>query len=438
LKLLQELAQNEYVQLQSHTFGDREMEILMERDVVVVTRQAQLLESEEEEVHIEEMVHTDALEPPAKRKKIVHTPQSLITSQSIVDKSLLAHQQNMDKLIHEPTELHKSLVKTYQTPDGPVVREFCPYGIKKICRQMRGKATSCPRIHYNKIVKNHTILALGDCSYLDGCRHMSSCRYVHYEIDKTVDSYEERYDRERATAAMKTPRFVHKFEPQFINCDLRRFPFSCLGKYSVIMADPPWDIHMELPYGTLTDSELLNLPVSVLCDDGVICLWITGRVVELARKCLRNWGYDCIQELIWVKTNQLQRLIRTGRTGHWINHSKEHCLIGIKGNPKLNTKIDCDVLVSEVRETSRKPDEVYNLLERLSPGTPKLEIFGRLHNSRPGWVTLGNQLPYTRILDPELRSRFLSEFPGFPLVSSVDETPPKPVNGQVPVAGKEL
>lgn len=29
-----------------------------------------------------------------------------------------------------------------------------------------------------------------------------------------------------------------------------------------------------------------------------------------------------VDELIWVKINQLQRIIRTGRTGHWLNHSK--------------------------------------------------------------------------------------------------------------------
>lgn len=59
-----------------------------------------------------------------------------------------------------------------------------------------------------------------------------------------------------------------------------------------------------------------------------------------------------------MKTNQLQRIIRTGRTGHWLNHSKEHCLVGIKGNPEINKNIDTDVIVAEVRETSRKPDEV--------------------------------------------------------------------------------
>ena len=54
--------------------------------------------------------------------------------------------------------------------------------------------------------------------------------------------------------------------------------------------------------------------------------------------------------------------------------------------------VDCDVVMAEVRETSRKPDEMYPLLERLSPGTRKLEIFARPHNVRPGWVSMGNQL----------------------------------------------
>ena len=39
------------------------------------------------------------------------------------------------------------------------------------------------------------------------------------------------------------------------------------------------------------------------------------------------FSYKRVDELIWVKTNQLQRLIRTGRTGHWINHGKEHCIV---------------------------------------------------------------------------------------------------------------
>lgn len=43
-----------------------------------------------------------------------------------------------------------------------------------------------------------------------------------------------------------------------------------------------------------------------------------------------------MDELIWVKTNSLRRLIVSGRTGHWLNHSKEHCLVGYKGRPVIN------------------------------------------------------------------------------------------------------
>jgi mRNA (2'-O-methyladenosine-N6-)-methyltransferase len=95
------------------------------------------------------------------------------------------------------------------------------------------------------------------------------------------------------------------------------------------MADPPWKIHMDIPYGHMTDEEITEMDLGSLSDDGYMFLWATTRALELARECLTIWGYQRVDELIWVKTNQLQRIIRTGRTGHWLNHSKEHCLIGI-------------------------------------------------------------------------------------------------------------
>jgi mRNA (2'-O-methyladenosine-N6-)-methyltransferase len=39
---------------------------------------------------------------------------------------------------------------------------------------------------------------------------------------------------------------------------------SVLGKFAVLMADPPWDIHMELPYGTMSDDEMRRLPIPSL------------------------------------------------------------------------------------------------------------------------------------------------------------------------------
>jgi N6-adenosine-specific RNA methylase IME4 len=63
---------------------------------------------------------------------------------------------------------------------------------------------------------------------------------------------------------------------------------------------------------------------------------LPGRALELGRELLHKWGYKRVDELIWVKTNALRRLIVSGRTGHWLNHSKEHCLVGYKGRPAIN------------------------------------------------------------------------------------------------------
>lgn len=73
-------------------------------------------------------------------------------------------------------------------------------------------------------------------------------------------------------------------ESQWINCDIRNFRMDILGQYGVIMADPPWDIHMELPYGTMADDEMRNLNVPALQTDGLIFLWVTGRAMELGRE----------------------------------------------------------------------------------------------------------------------------------------------------------
>lgn len=60
--------------------------------------------------------------------------------------------------------------------------------------------------------------------------------------------------------------------------------------------------------------------------------------------------------------------------------------VGRKGSADhLNRGLDSDVIVAEVRATSHKPDEIYGIIERLSPGTRKIELFGRPHNVQPNW-----------------------------------------------------
>ncbi|XP_046655318.1 N6-adenosine-methyltransferase catalytic subunit-like [Daphnia pulicaria] len=324
-------------------------------------------------------------------------------------------------LLSKPTVKEKSLAERFRSQGGAQVKEFCAHGTKDECRKVWMSESddgleskwNCHRLHFRKIIQSHTDESLGDCSFLNTCFHMETCKYVHYEVDqaiKTKDDFEPGSLLGQAVVSRGESTVL--YPAQWIQCDLRSLDMAILGKFSVIMADPPWDIHMELPYGTLSDDEMRQLSIPILQDEGLIFLWVTGRAMELGRECLQLWGYERVDEIIWVKTNQLQRIIRTGRTGHWLNHGKEHCLVGMKGNPRmLNRGLDCDVIVAEVRATSHKPDEMYGIIERLSPGTRKIELFGRPHNVQPNWITLGNQLDGVHLLDPDIARAYQKHYP---------------------------
>ncbi|CAD7699255.1 unnamed protein product [Ostreobium quekettii] len=332
--------------------------------------------------------------------------EALLSHKSVKDRQKREKGEELIELIQKRTAKESATVEKFQT-GGAAVREFCPNLTKDECRRKNRSMVACPRLHFRRLIFPWTDASLGNCSYLDTCRNISTCKYMHYELDPEPDALTPEHMQALSKPPPTIPKYLQALpEPQWVNCDVRTFDMTVLGKFGVIMADPPWEIHQDLPYGTMQDDEMRRLNIGCLQEDGVIFLWVTGRAMELGRECLEIWGYKRVDELVWVKTNQLQRLIRTGRTGHWLNHSKEHCLLGYKGDPAINRFVDCDVVVAEVRETSRKPDEMYSLLERLSPGTRKLEIFARAHNLQPGWVSLGNQLDSVCIKDPEMKARY--------------------------------
>eukprot|EP00727_Mastigamoeba_balamuthi_P011830 m51a1_g727 putative n6-adenosine-methyltransferase mt-a70-like (780) ;mRNA; r:466016-468870 len=332
--------------------------------------------------------------------------ERLLGRESFLEAANAKQRDAIVSVLAAPSYLESRHHARFVSPRQPCIVEYCSHGTREDCRRARAAPYACPRVHWRRVERAHTDPTLGDCSYLDGCRHMDTCKFMHYEVD----------------APTPVPPGGSTHDAQWISCDIRSLDLSVLGKFGVIMADPPWDIHMELPYGTLNDEEMKSLNVQSLMDDGLMFLWVTGRAMEVGRECLAIWGYRVVEELLWVKTNQLQRIIRTGRTGHWLNHSKEHCIIGIKGNPQLNRMLDCDVLVSEVRETSRKPDEVYSLIERMSPGTRKLELFGRMHNTHKGWITLGNQLQGTKLFDQEILRRASEKYGSLAAVPGIRAT----------------
>jgi mRNA (2'-O-methyladenosine-N6-)-methyltransferase len=385
-------------------------------------------------------VITDSLSEKVKHPRLVHDSsdhqnndrascnkleednvESLLSLSSTRERENKKLTEEIFELLSRPSVKEKCLIERFRSASGGQVQEFCIHGTRAECSRLKAES-ECDKLHFKKIIQKHTDESLGDCSFLNTCFRMESCKYVHYQVDSSsvrrnlTASKNNLIGNGTSVSDNETTVLV---PPQWIQCDLRHFDVTVLGKFSVVMADPPWDIHMELPYGTMSDDEMRALNIPCLQDEGLIFLWVTGRAMELGRECLTLWGYERCDEILWVKTNQLQRIIRTGRTGHWLNHGKEHCLVGIKGNPKnINRGLDCDVIVAEVRATSHKPDEIYGIIERLSPGTRKIELFGRPHNVQPNWITLGNQLDGVRLLDPVLIQNFRRRYPTGSCLSS--------------------
>ncbi|KAN0065768.1 methyltransferase [Thecaphora frezii] len=400
-------------------------------------------------------------------------PPSLPSSSSHIDTQHALHAITQ-RFLSRPTAKQRLLTKLMKSTDNRY-REYCEYLTRQECEQAAGAAAStstatpgpCRKLHFQPVIYPQTDPAYGHCSYLNTCHRTTTCKYLHFELDpspphepfvwQTAPGYTYEPD---STKAKEMP-LIHpsrvlsekglqcwirdegapdhaQLPAQWIDCDLKNFDYSILGKFDVIVADPPWDIHMSLPYGTMSDDDMRAMPFPQLQDEGLLFLWTTGRAMELGRELLGHWGYTRVDELIWIKVGQTQRLIRTGRTGHHLNHTKEHCLVGAKvsadkaeqfaraaplggavqpyfashpaGVPPplpswVHAGIGADVIVSEVRDTSRKPDELYGIIERLCPGGRKVELFGRKHNTRRGWLTLGNQLKGDCVHDPVLRER---------------------------------
>ena len=196
----------------------------------------------------------------------------------------------------------------------------------------------------------------------------------------------------------------------YINCDLRYFNLeylrACVGNFDVVLVDPPWRIaggqrtsapnrpmftnnRWGVNYDTLSNQEILDIPVECLASRGLCFLWVVSSQLSAGLECLQKWGYDYIDKITWVKKKR--RKLHVSHGYHFL-HSTETCVVGIKRPFEFLGKITNDVIFADVREKSRKPDELYHIIEAMLPGARKIELFARNHNLRRGWLSLGNEL----------------------------------------------
>ena len=166
--------------------------------------------------------------------------------------------------------------------------------------------------------------------------------------------------------------------------------------FETICADPPWLFGDRLPgngrgaakhYASMTVEDICRFPLPPLAKDCRLFLWRVASMQEEALLVARVWGFRIKAEIVWKKlTKTGKRHFGMGRT---VRMEHETCLIGVRGSPPILFRRERSILEAHVGRHSEKPEEVYDLVERLSPG-PYVELFAR--RSRPGWTCLGNEV----------------------------------------------
>ncbi|ESW15450.1 hypothetical protein PHAVU_007G073300 [Phaseolus vulgaris] len=201
--------------------------------------------------------------------------------------------------------------------------------------------------------------------------------------------------------------------PLYYKCDLKEFELSpeFFGtKFDVILVDPPWEEYVHRAPGVAdhmeywTFEEIMNLKIEAIADTpSFIFLWVGDGVgLEQGRQCLKKWGFRRCEDICWVKTNKSNATPGLRHDSHTLfQHSKEHCLMGIKGTVRRSTdghiihaNIDTDVIIAEEPPygSTQKPEDMYRIIEHFALGRRRLELFGEDHNIRAGWLTAGKEL----------------------------------------------
>ena len=169
-----------------------------------------------------------------------------------------------------------------------------------------------------------------------------------------------------------------------------------------ILADPPWQFtnrtgkmapeHKRLNrYTTLTLDDIKQIPVSVACaEQAHLYLWVPNALLRHGLDVMEAWGFTYKTNIVWHKIRKDGGPDGRG-VGFYFRNTTELVLFGVRG--KLRTlppgRTQVNILKTRKREHSRKPDELYDVIEACSPG-PFLELFARGKHSQR-WKVWGDQ-----------------------------------------------
>ena len=182
------------------------------------------------------------------------------------------------------------------------------------------------------------------------------------------------------------------------------------GGFRTILADPPWRFinrtgkvapeHRRLDrYDTMTTDAIANIGVSgIAADKSHLYLWVPNALVPEGLRVMEAWGFRYISMLVWHKVRKDGGSDGRG-VGFYFRNVTEPILFGVRGknNRTLQPgRSQVNLIATRKREHSRKPDEIYPIIESCSSG-PYLEMFARY--PRKGWKIWGNEA------EPEITPR---------------------------------
>jgi N6-adenosine-specific RNA methylase IME4 len=174
-----------------------------------------------------------------------------------------------------------------------------------------------------------------------------------------------------------------------------------LGEFGTVLADPPWKFenrtgkvapeHKRLfRYETMTNEEIIKLPVNeIAAEQSHLYLWVPNALVGLGLEVMEAWGFTYKTNLIWYKVRKDGGPDRRG-VGFYFRNVTEMVLFGVKGGMRTLKpgRTQPNLFTARKREHSRKPNQLYDIIEACSPG-PYLELFARI--PREGWCVWGNE-----------------------------------------------
>ena len=189
----------------------------------------------------------------------------------------------------------------------------------------------------------------------------------------------------KPTEALRLMRNVKKIE---------RIKALPEGQYHVIYADPPWQYSdkrevsgfdsssAEHHYPTVPLAELKVMDIKKMAGpDCVLFCWATFPLLPDALELLGAWGFAYKTAFIWDKG--------AGAFGHYHNAAAELLMVATRGSgiPQLDKRED-QVLDFKREEHSRKPAAWRDMIDRLYPDGPRIELFRR-GDAPPGWDIWG-------------------------------------------------